>query len=205
MLYELATLSLKWNTVAAALPRLQDYTDSPATAGSLLGCWETEHGVIITRLVVLRCFENAAALDDERERLFRSANPFGIGEFLESFTAETYRQFPFLDQPIRPGNYGSVYEIRTYHLKIGGLEPTMAGWAKAAPERVKLFPLTTVMYALDGRPRITHIWPFPSLNDRLAIRRTAVETGIWPPPNGPENIAHATSTIAMPTSISPLK
>jgi NIPSNAP len=205
MLYELATLSLKLNTIPRALPRLEEYANSPDTGGNLLGCWETEHGVIMTRLVVLRAFEDTRHLDDERERLFRSNNPFGIGEFLESFTAETYRQMPFLDKPIQAGTYGSIYEIRTYELKIGGLEPTMAGWAKAVPKRTKLSPLTTVMYAIDGIPRITHIWPFPSLNERLEIRRTAAEMGIWPPENGPENIAYATSTIALPTSISPLR
>jgi hypothetical protein len=204
MLYELATLTLKLHTIPRALPRLADYTNSPDTAGRLLGCWETEHGLIITRLLVLRAFEDAQQLTHERDRLFRSDNPFGIGEFLESFTAETYLQFPFLEEPIRPGTYGPVYEFRTYRLKVGGLEPTMAGWAKAAPERTQLYPLTTVMYATDGHPRITHIWPFPSLDERLRIRRTAVEMGIWPPQNGPESIAHATSTIAIPASISPL-
>jgi hypothetical protein len=28
--------------------------------------------------------------------------------------------------------------------------------------------------------------------------------GIWPPPNGPQNIAYAWSTISIPTRISPL-
>ncbi|MDL9948167.1 NIPSNAP family protein [Gordonia sp. ABSL11-1] len=205
MLYELATLSLKLNTINQALPRLADYADSGTTHGRLVGAWETEHGVIITRLLVLREFDDAQQLAHERSHLFASDNPFGIGEFLDAFTAETYRQFPFLDDSIQTGTYGPVYEFRTYQLKIGGLAPTIAGWEAALPERAKLFPLTTVMYAVDGRPRITHIWPFPSLDERLAIRRKAVDLGIWPPVGGPENIAHATSTIAIPASISPLK
>ena len=203
MLYELTKLALKLYSVPKALPALESYTTNGTGPGRLLGCWETEHGVIVGRLLLLREFDDATALADERQRVLTSADPFGIGEHLESFEVETHAQFPFLP-PIRPGRYGGVYEFRTYRLKVGGLVPTMAGWEAAVPERTKLFPLTTAMYGLDGAPRITHIWPFPSLDGRLAIRKTAAERGIWPPVNGPENIAHATSTIAFPVDFSPL-
>jgi hypothetical protein len=201
MLYELTTLALKVYSVPRALPLLESYTTS--ADGKLLGCWETEHGVIVGRLLLLREFADTRQLMAERQRVLTSADPFGIGEHLESFEVQTYAQFPFLP-PVEPGEYGSVYEFRTYQLKIGGLTPTMAGWKDAVPERTKMYPLTTAMYGLDGIPRITHIWPFPSLDERLAIRRESYERGIWPPRNGPENIAHATSTIAFPTPFSPL-
>lgn len=203
MLYELTKLALKLYTVPKALPALEAYTTTRTTHGRLLGCWETEHGVIVGRLLLLREFDDAAALDAERQQILTSTNPFGIGEYLESFEVESYAQFPFLPA-IQTGQYGNVYEFRTYQLKVGGLTPTMAGWEAALPERTKLSPLTAAMYGLDGVPRITHIWPFPSLNERLEIRRTSYERGIWPPHNGPENIAHATSTIAFPTAFSPL-
>lgn len=203
MLYELSKLALKLYTVPKALPMLESYTTDGTAHGKLLGCWETEHGVIVGRLLLLREFEDVQTLTEERQRVLTSSNPFGIGEHLESFEVETYAQFPFLPA-IRPGRYGDVYEFRTYHLKVGGLTPTMAGWEAALPERTKLSPLATAMYGLDGIPRITHIWPFPNLNERLAIRQASYERGIWPPHNGPENIAHATSTIAIPTAFSPL-
>jgi hypothetical protein len=203
LLYELATLVMKPSTIPLSLTALQTYTTNEATGGQLLGCWETEHGVIVNQLLTLRGFPDAEALWKERTRLMLSPDPFGIGDNISSFTVESYAPFSFIP-PVQPGAYGTVYEFRTYHLKVGGLAPTMAGWQKALPERTKLYPLITNMYALDGAPRITHIWPFPSLNERLAIRREAVERGIWPPENGPENIAFATSTIAIPTAISPL-
>ena len=203
VLYELAKLALKLYAVPQALPALESYTTSGTAHGRLLGCWETEHGVIVGRLLLLRAFEHPQALADERQRILTSSNPFGIGEHLESLELETYAQFPFLTA-IQTGRYGDVYEFRTYELKVGGLTPTMAGWEAALPERTKLSPLTTAMYGLDGTPRITHIWPFPDLNERLAIRQKSYDCGIWPPVGGPENIAHATSTIAFPTTFSPL-
>ncbi|GAA2299761.1 NIPSNAP family protein [Streptomyces violaceusniger] len=204
MLYELATLSLKLYSVPKALSALETYTTRDAIGGRLLGCWEPEHGEIVGRLLLLRGFEGAGELAEERRRVLGSSDPFGIGEHLTGFQVESYAPFPFLP-PVEPGEYGSVYEFRTYDLKVGGLAPTMAGWEAAVPERTRLYPLTTAMYGLDGVPRITHIWPFPDLNARLEIRRESYERGIWPPENGPENIAHATSTIALPTPISPLR
>ncbi|WP_435121218.1 NIPSNAP family protein [Amycolatopsis thermoflava] len=204
MLYELTELALKLRAVPEALPALESYTTDSAAGGTLLGCWETEHGVIVGRLLLLREFADAGALAAERQRILTSSDPFGIGEHLESFRVCSYAPFPFLP-PVRTGQFGGVYEFRTYRLKVGGLGPTMAGWEAALPERTKLYPLTTAMYALDGAPRITHIWPFPSLDERLAIRRESYERGIWPPENGPENIAHATSTIAIPVPFSPLR
>lgn len=203
MLYELTRLALKLYTVPKALPALEDYTTGVLARGRLLGCWETEHGVIVGRVLLLREFADAETMAAERQRILTSPDPYGVGEHLESFTVESYAPFPFVPA-VQPGRYGDVYEFRTYELKIGGLVPTMAGWEAALPERTKLFPLTTVMYGLDGVPRISHIWPFPSLDQRLAIRRESFERGIWPPENGPENIAHATSTIAIPTAFSPL-
>ncbi|WP_067683129.1 NIPSNAP family protein [Nocardia miyunensis] len=203
MLYELTHLAMKLYTVPKALSALRDYTTGAPARGRLLGCWETEHGVIVGRVLLLREFTDAETLAEERQRILTSSDPFGAGEYLDSFTVETYAPFPFVP-PVQTGRYGDVYEFRTYELKVGGLTPTMAGWAAALPERTELFPLTTAMYGLDGTPRITHIWPFPSLDQRLAIRRESNERGIWPPENGPENIAHATSTIAIPAGFSPL-
>ncbi|MBB5156491.1 NIPSNAP family protein [Saccharopolyspora phatthalungensis] len=203
MLYELATLSLRLWSVSKALPGIETYTTKPGTPGRLLGCWETEIGEIVTRLLVLRGFDSAEELAEERRRVLGSSDPFGIGEHLTGIQLETYEPFPFLPD-VTPGQYGSVYEFRTYQLAIGGLAPTIAGWQEAVPERTAMYPLTVAMYGLDGAPRITHIWPFPDLNARAAIRKESYDRGIWPPRNGPENIQRATSTIALPTAISPL-
>jgi hypothetical protein len=59
------------------------------------------------------------------------------------------------------------------------------------------------MYALDGPPRITHIWGFADLEQRAALRARSYAAGIWPPPGGPAQIAEATSTIGLPERYSP--
>jgi hypothetical protein len=101
---------------------------------------------------------------------------------------------------------GGIYEFRTYHLKPGGLPPTLAGWKKAIePAREYTSHLAINMYALDGPPRITHIWGFESLEERAALRAKFYAAGLWPPQGGPEQILEATSTIALSEDSSPLR
>ena len=108
--------------------------------------------------------------------------------------------------PVVPGAYGSVYEIRTYRLKHGGVLATSAAWEAAMPARSAISPLIIAMAALDGPPRFTHIWPFDGLDDRAAKRARAVAEGVWPPKGGPAWLTgNMRSTIAIPAAFSPLR
>jgi len=203
MIYEIATLTLKFGTAPKAIAGVGEYTKASGAKGTLLGCWATEIGDL-NQLLVLRGFDDHAGLIAERERTFNTSEPFGAGEAITAMTFDSYAPFPFLP-PVKPGKYGSVYEIRTYKLKPAGLPNTIAAWAAAVPERVKLSPLVIAMYALDGAPRFTHIWPFASLDARAAVRADSVAKGIWPPKGGPDWLTgELRSTIALPTAISPL-
>jgi hypothetical protein len=153
---------------------------------------------------VLRGFDDHALLLGERERILRTTDPFGAGDTIASLNFDSYAPFPFLP-PVKPGKYGAVYEIRTYKLKHGGVPHTIAAWEAAVPARCELSPLSIAMYALDGPPRFTHIWPFASLDARAAVRADSVAKGIWPPKGGPDWLTgEMRSIIGLPTAISPL-
>jgi hypothetical protein len=203
MIYEIATLTIKLGTAPKAIAGIGDYVKAPAAKGTLLGCWSTEIGDL-NQLMVLRGFNDHAELLIERERILQTTEPFGAGDAIAAMNFDSYAPFPFLP-PVKPGKYGSVYEIRTYKLKHAGVPNTIAAWEAAVPERIKLSPLVIAMYALDGPPRFTHIWPFASLNARAAVRADSVAKGIWPPKGGPAWLTgEMRSTIALPTAISPL-
>jgi hypothetical protein len=203
MLYELATLSIRLGSAPKAVAAIDAATKASEARGMLLGCWTTEIGPL-NRLIVLRGFTDAAELAAERQRILATTDPFGCGEHLTGLSLESYAPFSFLP-PVRPGAYGSVYEIRTYALKLGGAGPTEAAWQAAVPERTKLSPLTIAMVALDGPPRFTHIWPYASLDARAAVRAESVAKGVWPPKGGPDWLTgDMQSVIAIPTAISPL-
>jgi hypothetical protein len=203
-LYELATLAFPLLSATAVSAGVRDYVTGPEAGGELLGCWRTEIGTL-GRMLVLRGFRTAEALSAERNRALFSASPFNAGSVVTALEMDSYAPFPFLP-PVEAGERGAVYEFRTYRLKPGGLPPTLAGWQAAmAPAREYTRHLVINMYALDGPPRITHIWGFASLEQRAALRAQHYEAGVWPPNGGPENILEASNTIALPERHYPLR
>lgn len=193
MIYEMITLG---GSVFArrGLMGARDWIDK-AAAGKLLGVWYPEIGTI-GNVLLLRGFDSQDELLAERHRALLSEDPFGSASAAVSLTMESYALFPFLSDPL-PRAYGGTFEIRTYHLKAGGLPGTMAGWQAAIePAHAYTDHLVAAMYALDGSPRIMHIWGFESMDERNRLRREHYSAGLWPPAGGPERIDHATSMIA---------
>ncbi|MGF6241043.1 MULTISPECIES: NIPSNAP family protein [Paraburkholderia] len=203
MFYELVTLSSHILKLPEVIASAEAYLNHPETAGRWLGAWTSENGRLGS-VRILRGFVDPGTLSQERARALHHANPFGVADSTSTIEMESYAGFPFLP-PVEPGSFGRYYEFRTYWLRPGGLAPTIEAWEAAMPERSKRSPLTVNMYALDGVPRITHIWPWESLDERIAIRAKSYADGIWPPKGGPENFYEATSTIWIPTINSPLR
>mgnify|MGYP000858121588 FL=1 len=208
MYYELATMTLPFGTAGQAAHNVQAYASAPEAQGELLGCWFTDIGQL-NQMIVLRGFADLAALQAERQRTQLSASPFGCGEIFQSLEQHSYKGFPWM-KPARPssesGITGPVYEIRTYGIKPGGVQNTIDLWEQYVPPREALSPCVVAMVALDGPLRFTNIWSYPTLDARSKARADAVAQGIWPPKGGPAWLTTAmTSTIALPTAVSPLK
>jgi hypothetical protein len=207
MYYELATMTLPFGTAAPAAENVFAATTAPGSAGELLGCWSTEIGPL-NQMVVMRGFQDLETLRAEMERTQRDADPFGCGEIFHDIEQHAYRGFDWM-KPARPsresGIQGPVYEIRTYGIKPGGLQPTIDLWQQYLPGREALSPCVVAMVALDGPLRFVNIWAYPSLDARSKSRADAVALGLWPPEGGPSHLTtRMTSTIALPTRVSPL-
>ena len=208
MHYELATMTLPFGTAGQTATEVQRFCSGPESGGHLLGCWFTDIGVL-NQMIVLRGFESLTALREEQRRTQRSANPFGCAAWFQRLEQHAYEGFDWM-QPVRPsaesGIAGPIYEIRTYGIKPGGLQPTMDLWAQYVPARARLSPCVVAMVALDGPLRFTNIWAYASLDERSRLRSEAVAQGLWPPKGGPAHLTvDMVSTIALPTSVSLLK
>ncbi len=200
--FELAFLSTPIGAAPKAAPAIEAWAREGK--GRLHAVWASEIG-LLNQVLVLRSFEGDADLAAERARAIGSASPFGCGAWLTGLSMDSYAPFPFIPPVPTEGKLGPVYEVRSYILKTGGLAPTMAAWEQQLPARVEVSPLVVAMHALDGPPRFTHIWAYPSLNDRGAIRAETVARGIWPPKGGPDWLHEMRSTICLPTAVSPLQ
>ena len=150
MIYELATLSGGPLALASLAGAALDWVTGGG-GGRLLGLWQSDIGQI-GEVIALRSFPDFATAQEERRRALMSDDPLGCRKLGAGLTMETYESFPFLSD-VEPGARGGIYEIRTYHLKPGGLGPTLRGWQQAlAPAKDYTDHLVTNMYALDGPP-----------------------------------------------------
>lgn len=201
MFYELLSLEMRlWGNIHALDGIAQRFAEDKSS-GILLGCWDIDIGQI-GRLLILRGFESRTALDQARHAALMSSDPFGAGDHMRGFSAESFAPFPFMP-PYQPGTHGSFYEFRTYELEVGSLPDVMHAWEKALPARRDIAPVLGAFYGLDGRPRMLHIAPFSSYETRLQTRRSLFQSGHWPPKGAPERIVQAQSSIAIATRISP--
>ncbi|MFZ4288499.1 NIPSNAP family protein [Variovorax sp. HJSM1_2] len=208
MFYELATMTLPFGTAAQAANQVQAFSTAAEAGGELLACWFTDIGAL-NQMLVLRGFDDLAALQAERSRTQKSADPFGCGGLFQSLEMHSYEGFGWMP-PARPtaasGISGPVYEIRTYGIKPGGVQATIDLWQQYLPAREKISPCVLAMVALDGPLRFTNIWAYSTLDARSQGRADAVAQGIWPPKGGPANLTtNMLSTIALPTAVSPMK
>lgn len=201
-LYELTSLDIKVFSNAKVYAALQDRL--PAAGGRLLGAFASDIGEL-SRVLLLRAFDDADALLDARQRLLLDTDPLGCAEWLTGLRSESYALFPFLP-PVEPATLGAWYELRTYGLKHGKLGETIDAWRDAVPARHAMSPLVGAFTALDGvQPRFLNIWAYASLEQRSRVRGEAVAQGLWPPKGGPANLTTMSSMVCAPTPFSPLR
>lgn len=200
--YELSTLSTVIFGAGAAAAGIEAWVKTGK--GALFGAWFSDIGQL-NEVYLLRGYQTASDMLEERERLVRSDNPFGCLEQLVGYNVESYRPLDFM-APIETGDLGPVYEIRTYRMRLNGLMPTMEKWRAALPKRDEYSRCSIAMYGVDGSPRLTQIWPYASLEARAAARGQSVKDGNWPPRGGPDWLdPDMRSTVAMPMAFSPMK
>lgn len=202
--YEFATLGTQIFGAGNAAPGIQAFLAEPEAKGTLCGAWFSDVGQL-NEVYLLRGFDSYEDLLAERNRVRLSSNPFNCSEFLTDLQMDSYIPLDFLP-PVEPGEFGPLYEIRTYMTKLGELSSTIDKWRDAVPARTAMSKLTIAMYSIDGGSRFTQIWPYASANERAEIRAKTVAEGVWPPKDGPAGLTpDMRSTLAAPMGFSPLK
>jgi hypothetical protein len=197
--YDVTILTVRPGTHPQALDVLGK-TEDPAR----LACWFSDIGAV-NQVMLIRKSADAAAELERRQAALTASNPFGIGDIITAMAMDTYVSFDFI-APLRPGQFGPCFEVRTYMLKPGGLEPTIALWRKAVPGRAAVSPLLAAMTSVTGAvTRFLHIWPYKSFDERARLREKSVADGVWPPPGGPGHLLSQQVDIYLPAPFSPMK
>lgn len=203
MIYDFTVLGLRPNTLGTVMPKLTEAIAANSKHGKLIGCFTCDFGVL-NRIAVLTEYPDAHALAEDRAASMESGDRYGFAPQLASFERTAYAPLAF-SEPIKPGQYGPYYEIRTYGIAPGGLQATSDAWSKAIARRTELSKLLAMMASMDTAPqRMLHIWPYASVDHRAATRARASKEGIWPPPGGSDHLLSMQSELFVPTAFSPL-
>lgn len=204
MAYDVTMITVKANTQNKALPGVEQWLKDNPRKGEFLACLTTDIGDL-NKIMLLHHYADESDAAADRDVVAHSTNPFGCADLMTGMSTDTFVQFPFLPA-IKPGQYGPVFEVRTYQFAPHALEPTIKYWADMIPNRTKLSPLLTAMYSITGvATRFMHIWPYPDLITRGQTRKTAIDTGVWPPPGGADYLLSMRNDIFLPAPFSPIR
>lgn len=200
-LYDVTIVTVRPGTHPRALEVLGN---SLGKDTNLLACWYSDIGAV-NQILIIRKATDAAATLDVRFAALNAANPFGVGEYIVAMTMHTYISFDFI-APLRPGEFGPCYEVRSYVLKPDGLAPTIEAWRKSVPGRMAISPVLAAMTSVTGAvTRFLHVWPYKSFDERARLRAKAAADGVWPPPGGPGHLVSQQVDIYLPAPFSPMK
>jgi NIPSNAP len=204
-IYEIRTYGLKPGSLAEVEKRFAEGYEARKKYSPLTAFWHTEIGPL-NEIVHVWAYPDHAERARVRAAAANDPNwPPKIQDFIVSMQSEILVPFPSSPTPA-PGKMGPIYEMRYYTIRAGSLPATIQRWESKLPDRLKLSPLVLVGHVEHGEAnRFIHIWGYESLDHRAAVRKKAVETGVWPPPGGAEVLLTQANKIMVPASFSPLQ
>ncbi|HMB35862.1 MAG TPA: NIPSNAP family protein [Methylomirabilota bacterium] len=205
MIYEIRTYGLTVGSLAEVEKRYAEAYEHRKKYSELTGFFHTEIGPL-NEIIHIWGYESG----EERTRIRAAAAkdahwPPKIQEFITRMSSEIVIPFPFAPEP-KPGTYGPFYEFRQYEVRAGTLPEVQKRWEARLKGRVAVSPITLVGHVEFGTAnRFVHIWPYPSLDARMATRKKVVADGLWPPTGGAEMLLTQASKIVMPSAFSPMQ
>ena len=204
MIYEFRTYQLKPRTLPEVIQRFGDAIDKRLKFSPLAAFWYSEIGAL-NQIIHVWPYESIEERGKVRAAaVAEGAWPPKVGEFIETMQSEILQPVDFIEQ-MKPGEHGPYYEMRSYILKPGGLPGMIERWKEKVPARLEYSPAVAAMSTDVGTlNKWVHIWPYKSLDERVATRNKAKDDGVWPP-KGDSPVVKQETTILLPAPFSPMK
>jgi len=205
MIYEIRTYQVKAGSLPEVEKRFGEAYEHRKKYSPLAAFWHSEIGPL-NEIVHVWPYADLAERTRIRAEAGKDPNwPPKTADFILQMHSEILVPFPFVPA-LAPGKLGPFYELRCYTLKAGTLPDVMKRWESKIGERTKLSPLVLAGGVdLGEANRFIHIWAYTSLDQRMAVRSKARETGVWPPPGGGETLLSQANKILVPAAFSPLQ
>lgn len=208
MIYEFRTYTIKPRMLGEFMKRWEPKLPKRLEHSRLAAMWTTEIGPL-NEVIHVWEYKDVAERTRVREAVVKAGIwPPPTMDLITDMKSEIMIPQPF-SPPLAPSSHGPYFEMRTYTLAAGGVARMAENWQTHLPGRLKLSPLigcfTSDIGALN---QWVHIWAYKSLDERVAVRKTAMEKGIWPPPSTPDRPSptlRQETKILLPTQFSPIK
>ena len=209
MLYEVRTYDLKTRSQPEFLKRFGEAYEKRRQFSELAAFWTTEIGPL-NQVIHVWPYKDLAERDRVRAAAIAGGGwPPNTSEFIVTMRSEIMLQWP--DSPLLPkGDHGPYFEMRTYTIQPTDHLKVRKAWEKPLVARTKLSPVIGLWYSeLGALNKFIHIWPYKTLDERVAVRKQALASGLWPPTPAPGADHYATvaqeTKILVAAPFSPLK
>ena len=214
MIYELSTIGLKPRVLPEVEQRFGEEYAAADRPAELIGSFRTEIGPLNQMVQIWRFddLNHRRRFQDGAGRLVERWLASVSGSVLTA-TSELMRPTA-LSRELKPGSLGPYFELRQYTFPPGTLDRMMHAWTRAMPMRDALGSPVAAIWSSDSGivNSLTHLWPYPSLEERERIRKEVRKGGMWPPyrldeaEGGPGyEILSQVNKLMLPASFSPLQ
>jgi hypothetical protein len=208
MIYEMRTYDLKPRSLPEFLKRFGEaYEAKRRKFSELAAFWYTEIGPLNQVIHVWPYADLNERTRIRAEAVAAGGWPPATGELIARMQSEI--MVPWPGSVLPKGELGPIFEMRTYTLNLGEQPKVQKAWEKPLAARVKLSPVVALWFSeLGGLNKFVHIWPYKSMEERMRVRKQAVDSGAWPPkplPDMPYDMIAQETKILLAAPFSPLK
>ena len=204
MIFEMRTYLLKPGTPLQAEKAFGERIEARSKLSRIAGFWRSEVGTL-NQIIHIWPYKDLNERDHIRaEAVKQGVWPPKIQDFILDMESKILHAAPFSPH-FEPGEYGGIYEFRTYTYGPGAIPKVIEAWAPRIKERSAVSPLVFAGFTdIGGLNQWVHVWAYKNMGDREARRAQAIKPGQWPPPRAEGVVLHKqTNTFAIPAPWSP--
>ncbi len=205
MIYEMRTYTLPPRGVPEYYEKFGEIFEKRQAITRMVGMFHCDFGQL-NRVMHIWEYESAAHREETRKAVAgHDWWPPPTGHLLKKQVTKIMTAPAFRPEP-RLGEFGSVYEFRTYTLypaKLGEMEKL---WAPNIAAREELSPLAAAFMTESGSlNEWIHVWAYKDANERVGIRAKTRDLPKWPSPGSGPLIESQLSELWLPGPYSLMK
>ncbi len=202
MLYEMGIYTLPPRGVPEYYEKFGEIFERRQAITRMVGMFHCDHGQL-NRVMHIWEYENAGHREETRRAVAEHDWwPPPIGHLLKKQVTKIMTTPTFRPEP-RLGEYGSIYEFRTYTIYPGKLAEMEKLWTPHVASREELSPLAALFMTESGElNEWISVWPYKDPNQRAEVRVKSFKMPNWPSPGTPPLIEFQLSELWLPSPYS---